>query len=174
MGNGIIVCGLNGCGKSTLGRALAARLGYHFIDNEDLYFPKTDPDYPFSSPRSDSEVGKLLIDEVTEHGNFVFAAVRGDNGREILEYYRYAVLIDVPREIRLQRIRNRSYQRFGDRMLPGGDLFEQEEKFFRFAGERPDDYAEVWARSLRCPVIRVDGTRPIEENVNFITEQIFR
>ena len=32
---GILVCGLNGTGKSTLGRILAVRLGYAFIDNED-------------------------------------------------------------------------------------------------------------------------------------------
>ena len=32
---GILICGLNGTGKSTLGRMLAERLGYCFIDNED-------------------------------------------------------------------------------------------------------------------------------------------
>ena len=42
MGIGIIVCGLNGVGKSTLGKALAEKLNFYFIDNEDLYFPKTD------------------------------------------------------------------------------------------------------------------------------------
>ena len=39
---GILICGLNGTGKSTLGRMLADRMGYEFIDNEDLFFPKTD------------------------------------------------------------------------------------------------------------------------------------
>ena len=39
---GILICGLNGVGKSTLGKALADRLEYQFIDNEDLFFPKTD------------------------------------------------------------------------------------------------------------------------------------
>lgn len=29
MGTGIQICGLNGCGKSTLGRALAERIGFH-------------------------------------------------------------------------------------------------------------------------------------------------
>ena len=29
MGIGILVCGLNGCGKSTVGKALAHELGYH-------------------------------------------------------------------------------------------------------------------------------------------------
>ena len=45
---GILICGLNGSGKSTLGKQLADRLGYEFIDNEDLYFPKTDENYAFS------------------------------------------------------------------------------------------------------------------------------
>lgn len=45
MGIGIIVCGLNGTGKSTLGKALVEKLNFHFIDNENLYFPKTDPYY---------------------------------------------------------------------------------------------------------------------------------
>ena len=31
---GILICGLNGTGKSTLGRMLAGRMGYEFIDNE--------------------------------------------------------------------------------------------------------------------------------------------
>ena len=38
MARGIQVCGLNGCGKSTLGRALAQKIGFHFIDNEELFF----------------------------------------------------------------------------------------------------------------------------------------
>ena len=33
MGIGIQICGLNGCGESTLGRALAEKIGFHFIDN---------------------------------------------------------------------------------------------------------------------------------------------
>ncbi len=39
---GLLICGLNGTGKSTPGRMLADRMGYEFIDNEDLFFPKTD------------------------------------------------------------------------------------------------------------------------------------
>ena len=30
MGTGILICGLNGCGKSTIGKALAAKTGFHF------------------------------------------------------------------------------------------------------------------------------------------------
>ena len=80
---GIIVCGLNGAGKSTLGRALAEALDYSFIDVEDLYFPKTDPNYIYASPRTQEEVEQLLFQEITAHENFVFAAVRGAYGEHL-------------------------------------------------------------------------------------------
>lgn len=172
MGTGIIMCGLNGAGKSTLGKALAEELHFHFIDNEDLYFPKTDPDNIFASPRTREEVEKLLFHELKAHENFVFASVKGDYGEMIYPFFQYAVLIDVPKDIRIERVKNRSFRKFGDRMLPGGDLHEQEERFFALVASRAENTVEVWIRSLNCPVIRVDGTRPVEENVNFIIGQM--
>ena len=168
MGIGILVCGLNGSGKSTLGRALAEALGYPFLDIEDLYFPKDDPNYLYASPRTDAEVGALLLDTVQRHQSFVLAAVRGNYGDAVLPYYTHAVLIDVPKEVRIQRVRNRSFQKFGARMLPGGDLYETEERFFQKIFERPEDYAERWLSTLPIPVLRVDGTRPIQENISYI------
>ena len=61
---GILICRLNGTGKSTLGRLLADRLEYEFIDNEDLFFPKADPSYTFSNPRSKEEAIQLLEEKI--------------------------------------------------------------------------------------------------------------
>lgn len=171
---GILVCGLNGCGKSTLGRALARELGCHFIDNEDLFFERPRADAPYSNPRSRETVAGLLMEEVRKHPDFVFAAVKGDYGEEILPFYDLAILIEVPREIRLRRVRNRSHQKFGDRMMPGGDMYLQEEQFFRLVESRPEDLVERWLQCLRCPVIRVDGTKPVAENVAWIHSVIRR
>ena len=172
MGTGILVCGLNGTGKSTLGKALAEELGFHFIDNEDLYFPKTNPHYLYDAPRTREEVERLLLQEIETHENFVFASVKGDYGEPIPRLFRYAVLLSVPRELRIQRVKNRSFQKFGDRMLPGGDLYKQEEAFFDFVQSRAENTVEEWAKSLSCPIIRADGTKPVEENVELIANQI--
>lgn len=166
------MCGLNGCEKSTLGRALAQKIGFHFIDNEELFFTRNAADEPYQNPRSRAEVEKLLMEEVRKHGDFVLAAVRGDYGKEILPLYRYTVLMEVPKEIRMERIRNRSFQKFGSRMREGGELYEQEEAFFRTAASRPEDYAAAWTRTLDCPVLSVDGTRPVDENVEWIVRQM--
>lgn len=172
MGTGILVCGLNGVGKSTLGKALANRLDFYFIDNEDLYFPKTDPHYSYTSPRSREEVEKLFFKKIKAQKNFVFTSVKGDYGEAADSLFQYAVLVGAPRNVRMQRIRNRSFHKFGDRMLPGGDLYEQEESFFEFCKSRGENTVEEWVRCLSCPVIRVNGTKPVGENIEFIMERI--
>lgn len=172
MGKGILVCGLNGSGKSTLGRALAEELNFYFIDNEDLYFPKTDPHYLYASPRTRKEVEELFFKEIMAHENFVFTSVKGDYGEEPSSLFQYAVLINVPKEIRMQRVRQRAFEKFGDRMLPGGDLYERQEHFFELVRQRDENLVEEWIRSLTCPVIRVDGTRPVERNVEYIAAQL--
>ncbi len=165
---GIIICGLNGTGKSTLGKALAEKLHFHFIDIENLYFPKTNPNYIYASPRTREDVEERLLCEIRTHENFILASVKGDYGEELYSFFQCAILLDVPRDIRLQRVKDRSFQKFGNRMLSGGDLFEQEEKFFRLVESRNEDAVEEWVKSLKCPVIRIDGTKPIDENIDFI------
>lgn len=130
MGTGILVCGLNGAGKSTLGKALAEKLHFYFIDDEELYFSKTDSDYIYASPCTHEEAEKRLFHKMQAHENFVLASVKGDYGALFYPFIQYAIWIDVPKDIRLQRVKNRSFQKFGSRILPGGDLYEKEKTFF--------------------------------------------
>lgn len=165
---GIIICGLNGSGKSTLGKILAEKLHFHFIDIENLYFPKTNSNYIYASPRTREDVAERLLCEIRTHENFILASVKGDYGEELYSFFQCAILLDVPRDIRLQRVKDRSFQKFGNRMLSDGDLFEQEEKFFRFVESRNESTVEEWVKSLKCPVMRIDGTKSIDENTNLI------
>ena len=171
---GVIVCGMNGSGKSTLGRALAESLGWRFLDNEDLYFPKDDPAHPYAAERTQEEVERLLLAEVRRDECFVFAAVRGNYGEAVLPYYKAAVLVEVPREIRLGRVKARSYGKFGERMLPGGDFYESEKRFYDLITARPEDYAVRWLDAVDIPVLRVDGTRPVGESVALIADWLGR
>ena len=139
-----------------------------------MYFSKETPNYDYSSPRTREEVEKLLFSEIKAHENFVFASVKGDYGENIYPFFRYAVLIGVSKDIRIQRVINRSFQKFGNRMLIGGDLHEQEEKYFDFVKSRSENTVEEWIQSMKCPIIRIDGTKSIEENVDFIIEQLHK
>ena len=161
----VVVCGLNGCGKSTLGKALAEALGCAFLDVEDYYFPKQNPDYLYDAPRSQQEVEQLMLADFNTLDRFVFACVGGAWGSEITQHFTHAVMLSVPKDERLRRIRERSFRKFGDRMLPGGDLYEREQRFFELAASRDEQRVERWVSALGIPVLRLDGAQPVVENV---------
>ncbi len=86
--------------------------------------------------------------------------------------YWCAVYIEVPREIRLKRIYDRSFKLFGEKSLEGGGYYEQVKSFHEFCESRDEKLVENWLSKLSCPIVRVDGTLPIEENVKIIAENI--
>ena len=145
-------------------------MSFQFIDNEDLYFPKTDRSYAFSNPRSDAEVIQLLEERIDKNDRFVFAAVKGDYGEKLLSQLGCVILVEAPRETRIERVKRRSVQRFGDQILSGGDLAQKENEWFKRVESRPEDYVSTWLAEahLTCSIIRADGTRPVEETVEFL------
>lgn len=172
MKNVIVVCGLNGAGKSTLGKALAKKLNYRFIDIEDIYFPKDDPNYMYSNPRPFEEVERSLLNIISENDSFVLASVKGNFNKDIVSHFKCAVYIEAPKQTQIKRVYERSYNKFGERMLEGGDLYETEKAFFDFVKSKDENTVEVWLSSIYCPIIRVDGTLPIENNAELIAEQL--
>lgn len=161
---GIIICGLNGSGKSTLGRALAEELGWRFIDNEELYFPDTSADNKYAHPRTQEQFLALLTGALALDDGFVYAAVKADHAPEITSRFEGAVLLETPRDIRLRRVTKRTLERSGSRVLPGGDLYEQEQRFYAKISARPEDHTTKWLSTLPIPVMRLDGTCAVAKN----------
>lgn len=169
---GILICGLNGVGKSTIGKKLAERLSYCFIDNEDLHFPKADKSYMFSNPRSKDEVIHLLEEKIETNDRFVFAAVKGDYGDKLLTKLDYIILVEVPKETRMERVKERSAKKFGDRILDNGDLSDTENSWFAKVNSRPEDFVTSWLEGIECPVIKINGMAPVEDNVEYLLSNL--
>ena len=168
----IILCGLNGAGKSTVGKALARRLGFPFLDIEDYYFPDGSGDYKYRSSRTREEVSALLLRDLFRLENVVLASVKGDYGSEVEALFTHAVYLEVPRETRLARVRARAYGQFGERIGPGGDLYDREKRFFRMVRDRTDAHVTDWLDRLSIPVVTVDGTLSVETAVERIAEAL--
>lgn len=168
MGNKLIVCGCNGVGKSTLGKQLAYKLNYKFIDIEDYYFQKNQGSYDYEITRTKEEADSLLLADIKKNDNLVLACVKGDYSDVIQSIFTCAVYITVPKSVSEKRVWERSYQKYGKRILQGGDLYEKEQQFFNVVKQRSEKDIEEWLEKSNLPIIYVDGTKPVSKNVETI------
>lgn len=120
---------------------------------------------PFSMPRTKEEVQRGILRALAENPRFILSGVTMNWCEEILAKIEIAFWVCAPLEVRLQRIGDREERRFGARVLPGGDMYEQQKAFCEMVQGRNPKAAEQTALMLRCPVYPLDGTLPVGENV---------
>jgi len=96
-------------------------------------------------------------------------------GDVLVPCFDLVVFLKTPSELRLQRLRAREATRFGaDSIGPGGWRCEEAGAFFDWAAHYEDGTQEgrslarheAWLANLPCPVLRLDGSRPIAELVD--------
>ena len=179
MFNGIAIIGLNGAGKSTLAHVLAKKLHYFEIDVEDYYFPeqrssrinalegRTSADVsfiPYLSPRAKSEVEFAIRKDINCNPQFVLSGVSLNWSESILSQIDIVFYLHVPLSERLRRIRSREAQRFGSRILPGGDMYEQHNEFLNKIENRSEQEITRSLENLSCPVVNVEEILPLRND----------
>jgi adenylate kinase family enzyme len=169
MPNGIVVFGANGCGKTTLGSELARKLNIKHLDVEDYYFEESE--IPYSKPRSKDKVIELMLADIDQCDSFVLSAVTGDYGDKISSMFILGVFLSVPIDIRLERVERRSLEQYGVRVLAGGDLYKQEQEFLEIVRTHDLSNIDEWAKTLAFPILYLDGTKAITENIQLIIER---
>lgn len=166
MPKGIAIVGGNGSGKTALGAALSEELNYKHMDIEDYYFREAEN--PYSQPRTRKEVVQSMELDAVKYRNFIISAVNCDFGDKINSLYECVIYLKVPLEIRLKRVKQRVYDRFGDRVLEGGDMYEQEQGFFDSIVRKTMEETDRWVKGVSCPIISVDGTKPIDDTIRLL------
>ena len=180
MYNGIAIIGLNGAGKSTLAHVLAKKLHYFEIDVEDYYFPeqrssrinalegRTSADVsfiPYLSPRAKSEVEFAIRKDINCNPQFVLSGVSLNWSESILSQIDIVFYLHVPLSERLRRIRSREAQRFGSRIMPGGDMYEQHNEFLNKAENRSEQEITRSLENISCPVVDVEEILPLRNDI---------
>lgn len=179
MARGIIIFGSAGSGTTTLGKEVSKRLGFQHFDLDD-YLWRWDTEIPFTVTWPREELKRLLMDDISKYPHFVMSGSMDSYNAPFVPLFDLAVLNYAPAEIRLERLRAREFARFGERILPGGDMYENHRNFLDIASRYDTDGSpclkvhEQWAATLPCPVLHIDGTEPIEKNAARIVEQYSR
>ena len=190
MQEGIAIVGLNGSGKSTLGHALAKALNYYEIDVEDYYFPEQQEsrkaalegyygvncdylgDLPYSVPHSREEVEACILKEISLHPRYLLTGVTINYHEEILSTIKYVFWLRTDTNERVHRVKDREEKRWGSRVLEGGDMFEQQLLFRNRIASLTEEKVADSIGKTGFSVIQLDGTLPVQKNVEIIIERL--
>lgn len=165
----IHIVGASGAGTSTLGQALEQKCGYQWLDTDNYFWLPTNPPFVQSRPRD--ERIKLLKTDIQKYSKCVISGSLCGWGDSMIPCFDLVVFVDTPTNIRIERLKEREYTKFGERICKNGDMYKNHIDFIEWAKsydnnkppERCRTLHEEWFRLLTCPLLRVDGTKPTDE-----------
>jgi adenylate kinase family enzyme len=141
----IHILGAAGAGTTSLGRALAERLNVAYFDSDDFYWQQTSE--PFTVARLRDERTRLLLEQSSGLEGWVVSGSLCGWGDAMIPQFTHVVFLRVDPQIRLNRLRRREVQRYGERILPGGSRHENSVAFLAWAARYDDGNHSL--RSLR-------------------------
>jgi adenylate kinase family enzyme len=171
----IHILGASGSGTTTLGRALADRLGSSHLDTDDYFWLPSDP--PFQHIRERGERQAFLGAALQGSAGWVLSGSLCGWGDVFIPQFELVVFLWVPPAVRLARLRARERQRYGAAVEPGGPLRKRFEAFMAWAAgydegldvpERCRQLHEQWLAALPCPVLRLEDAASVEERLERI------
>ncbi len=173
MSSGIIIIGPSGSGKTTLGKIAARKLGYPYFDVDD-YIWKQNTDSPYTQMYTRDEKISRLSNDIAPYEHFVMAGSMSSFHYAFDEMFEMMVLLYVSPDIRIERVHKRAIERFGERVLEGGDMYEAHMRFLNDNRRYEEDGSpnmreqKEWMENMSCVKIELDGAAELEKNADII------
>ena len=174
MSHRIHIFGASGSSTTTLGRALAEHLRCPHFDTDTYFWMPTEP--PFTQHRERPLRERLLMEDLTAYHGWVLSGSLCGWGDIAMSLFTLVVFLWIPRDLRMGRLYHRERERYGERMMPGGDMYEQSQAFLQWAAAydggdvtmRSRALHEQWLRTLPCPIVRIEGDNTTQEKINML------
>ncbi len=173
MSSGIIIIGPSGSGKTTLGKIAAQKLRSPYFDVDD-YIWKQNTDSPYTQMYTRDEKISRLSNDIAPYEHFVMAGSMSSFHYAFDEMFEMMVLLYVSPDIRIERDHKRAIERFGERVLEGGDMYEAHMRFLNDNRRYEEDGSpnmreqKEWMENMSCVKIELDGAAELEKNADII------
>lgn len=169
----IHIFGASGSGATTLGRALSRELPHVHFDGDDYFWQEK-----FTIQREPAERIRLLREDLEQQSKWIISGAVARWGDDLKSTFDLVIFLYVPQEIRLQRLRNRELERYGNEILPGGKMYTESQKFLEWASRydtagmemRSKVLHEHWLSDLTCPVLRIEGEQTVDERTALVMD----
>ena len=173
----IFIFGGSGSGTTSITKAACDELGYSHFDSDNYLWLPTDE--PYTVVRSADEYIDLMGKDLNNNEKWILSGhVSHGLGNVYLPLYELVVFIHVPHDIRMERIKKREYERYGEEIFLGGNRHELSKEFFSYCaeyetgtGRRSLKEHEKWLKSIKCPILRITN-ESFDKSVRILLEAI--
>lgn len=174
----IHIYGASGSGTSAIGKFICDKLEYFFMDTDDYFWEATNP--PYTIKRNISDRIALMRNDIARYDKIVISGSLVDWGDELIPLFTLAIRVETDTATRIDRLKKREREHFGDRVDIGGDMYENHRKFIEWAASydngglnmRSKSKHDEWQTQLLCPQILLDGSLPVKKSFEIIQQNL--
>ncbi len=173
------IFGASGSGVTTLGELLANKLGVKYIDSDDYFWIKTEP--PFTQRREPHERNQLIIKDISEIESWILGGSIIHWGDNLFPDFDLIIFLYLPNEIRIERLKRRELDRYGDIIYTDPKRAKQFNDFIAWAidydyntglANRTLDAHNNWLKQTKNPVLKIIGNKTLDEKLNIILNEL--
>jgi adenylate kinase family enzyme len=174
----IHIMGASCAGSTTLGRALSVRLDIPYFDTDDYFWKPSNPPYTVRYHAEERNIN--LIDAIQPYESYIVGGSVINWGDEWLTAFDLIVFLHIPPEIRLQRLKDREFERYGDVIYHEPDRIQAYQKYLDWAAAydtnsisgRTLQAHEEWLRKLTCPVLNIRGNTTVQQRIDLVLNKM--
>jgi len=173
----IHIFGASGSGTTTIAKKISERMGYSHFDSDDYFWLNTKE--PFTEERDKNQCMDLMKNDLESKKEWILSGSLTGWGEELLPFFDMVVFVHVPSDIRIERLKNREVERYGDRIRIGGDRYKASNEFIEWASKydlgtgtgRNIFVHQKFLEKINCKVVRIENI-DIDESVERVIEEI--
>lgn len=174
----IHIFGASGSGVTTLGEELSANLQIPYFDTDFYYWEKSEP--PFTIRRNPELRNEMIITDMEPHKSWILGGSVISWGDHLFQPFDLAVFLWVPQTVRIERLRKREFQRYGDIIYNDPVRNRQYLDFIEWATgydsggttSRTIESHEKWMSELDTPVLQLRDDLTIEQRLKLIINKL--
>ena len=164
----ILITGASGSGTTTLGKSIATKMGWNFVDADDYYWLPTKP--PYQSKRERSARLELMLEELNKHEYSIVSGSVMNWGPELENSFDLIVFLNLETAIRIERLKVREEEELG----------YADPEFLKWASEYdigPEEGRslakhEAWLAERKCKVVRIEGDLGVEKRSELLVREL--
>jgi len=157
----IHVFGASGSGTTTIAKIACDKLAFKHFDSDSYFWQHTEE--PFTIERPRDECLRLMNNDLSNNDKWILSGSIANWGNILIPYFDLVIFVYVPQDIRLERLKKRELERYGDKVFPGGGRYYESKSFLEWAASyeigtmngRTLQKHEAWLTQIECTSLKI-------------------